>query len=40
MNHNIFKDTHPAEWKKQEDEKKMKEKEEAEYKEMVQNRMS
>ena len=40
MNHNILKDTDPAEWKKQEDEKKMKEKEEAEYKEMVQNRMS
>ena len=40
MNQNIFKETHPAEWKQQEDEKKKKEQEDAQYKDMVNDRMS
>ena len=40
MNSKIFKETHPEEWKQQEEERKKKEAEEADYKEMVQNRRS
>ena len=40
MNQNIFKETHPEEYKKQEDQKAQKAKEDSEYKEMVTNRMS